>query len=171
MAVAARCSDLDDAGAGRELVVLARDIVTNGMSPIDRFLVTPAEDNPDAFVVLEAIAAFPRLSCSPTQRWEMAYCATPPRVARASRRGRLTKTAIVEQRGVSRRETFDWLRTGQLDRRPYGRRAATPCCRVAHSCTRISRAVTSDPRRTTRATKHVRLEYWLPGCRGPSGDR
>jgi hypothetical protein len=36
-----------------KLVVLARDIVKNGLSPIDRFLVTPAEDNADEFIVLE----------------------------------------------------------------------------------------------------------------------
>ena len=38
---------------GDKLVVLARDIVKNGLSPIDRFLVMRAEDNPDEYVVLE----------------------------------------------------------------------------------------------------------------------
>ncbi len=38
---------------GAKLVSLARDISKQGLSPIERFLVTPAEDEPSDFVVLE----------------------------------------------------------------------------------------------------------------------
>lgn len=38
---------------GDKVVALARDIGRNGLSPIDRFLVVQAEDDPEEFVVLE----------------------------------------------------------------------------------------------------------------------
>jgi hypothetical protein len=38
---------------GAKLVALARDIVHNGLSPLDRFLVLQAEDSEDEYVVLE----------------------------------------------------------------------------------------------------------------------
>jgi hypothetical protein len=41
------------AAQGEKLVVLARDIVKNGLSPIDGFLVLPADDDSEDFVVLE----------------------------------------------------------------------------------------------------------------------